>query len=188
MESTAAPAPDGKISGSSGEAAPQNPAGEQPPGQDAGENVKAPWEDDSCRICGIDDDHDNVLLCDGCDAEYHIYCLNPPLPEVPEGNWYCSSCVAVDKGFLEVPSAPDVTAETKAEEKQDEEQVQQKEEDTEEVPEKEPLQSGDLSGDLPWRDLAMKLAVTDYWHLSLAEVSCIFYPFHLLSIACNVIL
>ncbi|CAM6123295.1 unnamed protein product [Calypogeia fissa] len=170
VESTAASAADGKNNGSSSEAAPQNPAGgeQQPSGQEAGETVKAPWEDDSCRICGIDDDHDNVLLCDGCDAEYHIYCLNPPLPEVPEGNWYCSSCVAVDKGFLEVPSAAEeATTETKAEEKQDEEeeQVQQKDEGNEDVPEKEPLQNGDL----PWRDLAMKLEVTDYWHLSLAE-------------------
>jgi hypothetical protein len=26
-----------------------------------------------------------MMLCDHCDAAYHIYCLNPPLPAVPEG-------------------------------------------------------------------------------------------------------
>lgn len=58
---------------------------------------KAPWEEGVCKICGIDKDDDSTLLCDGCDAEYHIYCLVPPLSMIPEGNWYCPSCVAQDK-------------------------------------------------------------------------------------------
>lgn len=55
---------------------------------------KAPWEEGVCKVCGIDRDDDNVLLCDKCDAEYHKYCLNPPLARIPEGNWFCPSCVA----------------------------------------------------------------------------------------------
>ncbi|XP_062218444.1 methyl-CpG-binding domain-containing protein 9-like isoform X2 [Phragmites australis] len=55
---------------------------------------KAPWEDGVCKVCGIDRDDDSVLLCDKCDSEYHTYCLNPPLARIPEGNWYCPSCVA----------------------------------------------------------------------------------------------
>lgn len=54
---------------------------------------KAPWDDGICKICGIDKDDDSVLLCDACDAEYHRYCLNPPLAKIPEGNWYCPSCL-----------------------------------------------------------------------------------------------
>lgn len=54
---------------------------------------KAPWEEGVCKVCGIDKDDDSVLLCDTCDAEYHTYCLNPPLARIPEGNWYCPSCV-----------------------------------------------------------------------------------------------
>lgn len=55
---------------------------------------KAPWDEGVCKVCGIDKDDDSVLLCDTCDAEYHTYCLNPPLVRIPEGNWYCPSCVA----------------------------------------------------------------------------------------------
>ncbi|XP_068636750.1 methyl-CpG-binding domain-containing protein 9-like [Aristolochia californica] len=54
---------------------------------------KAPWEEGVCKVCGIDKDDDSVLLCDTCDSEYHTYCLNPPLMRIPEGNWYCPSCV-----------------------------------------------------------------------------------------------
>lgn len=54
---------------------------------------KAPWDEGVCKICGIDRDDDSVLLCDTCDAEYHKYCLNPPLARIPEGNWYCPSCI-----------------------------------------------------------------------------------------------
>ncbi|KAK2661816.1 hypothetical protein Ddye_000390 [Dipteronia dyeriana] len=54
---------------------------------------KAPWEEGVCKICGVDKDDDSVLLCDTCDAEYHTYCLDPPLARIPEGNWYCPSCV-----------------------------------------------------------------------------------------------
>ncbi|XAR65059.1 Histone acetyltransferase [Bertholletia excelsa] len=56
---------------------------------------KAPWDEGVCKVCGVDKDDDNVLLCDTCDSEYHTYCLNPPLGRIPEGNWYCPSCVAI---------------------------------------------------------------------------------------------
>ncbi|KAF8407933.1 hypothetical protein HHK36_007073 [Tetracentron sinense] len=55
---------------------------------------KAPWDDGICKVCGIDKDDDSVLLCDTCDSEYHTYCLNPPLARIPDGNWYCPTCVA----------------------------------------------------------------------------------------------
>lgn len=34
-----------------------------------------------------------LLLCDGCDHGYHIYCLEPPLKAVPERDWYCDRCL-----------------------------------------------------------------------------------------------
>ncbi|KAF7819608.1 methyl-CpG-binding domain-containing protein 9 [Senna tora] len=60
---------------------------------------KAPWDEGVCKVCGIDRDDDSVLLCDTCDAEYHTYCLNPPLARIPEGNWYCPSCVRCKNTF-----------------------------------------------------------------------------------------
>lgn len=38
-------------------------------------------------------DEDNLLLCDGCDKGYHIYCLDPPLKSIPSGDWFCPSCL-----------------------------------------------------------------------------------------------
>ena len=36
-------------------------------------------------MCWEDEDRKHILLCDKCDAEYHTYCLDPPLEDVPEG-------------------------------------------------------------------------------------------------------
>jgi hypothetical protein len=55
--------------------------------------IGMPWET-ACRACQAEDDDDQMMLCDHCDAAYHIYCLNPPLEVVPEGNWNCPRCAA----------------------------------------------------------------------------------------------
>ena len=58
----------------------------------------------SCVNCGIDDFDDMSLICDGCDAVYHIWCLDPPLSEVPSGDWYCERCVRARLGMFNVTS------------------------------------------------------------------------------------
>jgi hypothetical protein len=50
-----------------------------------------------CLTCGEDDDHANLLLCEGCNDEYHTYCLDPPLRAVPTGDWFCGKFCIIDK-------------------------------------------------------------------------------------------
>ncbi|KAK5813313.1 lysine-specific demethylase JMJ17 isoform X2 [Gossypium arboreum] len=69
------------------------------------------------KVCKVEEeDHDQIceqcrsglhgevmLLCDRCNKGWHIYCLSPPLKQVPPGNWYCFECLNSDKdsfGFI----------------------------------------------------------------------------------------
>jgi hypothetical protein len=55
------------------------------------EPLGCPWVQ-SCRVCLKDKNDDKMMLCDHCDASYHIYCLSPPLKAVPEDAWVCGRC------------------------------------------------------------------------------------------------
>lgn len=39
---------------------------------------------DACCVCWQNEDQGRILICDGCDQEYHAYCVDPPLAELPE--------------------------------------------------------------------------------------------------------
>ncbi|XP_077114344.1 chromodomain-helicase-DNA-binding protein 4 isoform X4 [Ranitomeya variabilis] len=60
---------------------------------DLDETVGDPEEEDHhmefCRVCK---DGGELLCCDACPSSYHIHCLNPPLPEIPNGEWLCPRC------------------------------------------------------------------------------------------------
>ncbi|XP_046913050.2 nucleosome-remodeling factor subunit NURF301 E(bx) [Dermatophagoides farinae] len=45
--------------------------------------------DEHCRSC-----HKNgeMLMCDSCPAVFHLSCLDPPLKQVPEQEWFCPIC------------------------------------------------------------------------------------------------
>ncbi|XP_044479074.1 methyl-CpG-binding domain-containing protein 9-like [Mangifera indica] len=70
---------------------------------------KAPWDEGVCKVCGVDKDDDSVLLCDTCDAEYHTYCLDPPLARIPGGNWYCPSCVVSNDMLQDLSRSSEVS-------------------------------------------------------------------------------
>ena len=44
------------------------------------------------QVCRLGNREDMMLLCDRCDQGYHMYCLDPPLEEVPIEDWFCSQC------------------------------------------------------------------------------------------------
>ncbi|XP_075955886.1 bromodomain adjacent to zinc finger domain protein 2A isoform X1 [Anarhichas minor] len=50
----------------------------------------------NCQVCRKGDNDDCLLLCDGCDRGCHMYCLRPKITQVPEGDWFCPTCVAQD--------------------------------------------------------------------------------------------
>ncbi|XP_076158076.1 chromodomain-helicase-DNA-binding protein 4a [Alosa pseudoharengus] len=64
-------------------------------GSEAEEEIEAAAEEDDhhmeyCRVCK---DGGELLCCDSCPSSYHIHCLNPPLPEIPNGEWICPRCL-----------------------------------------------------------------------------------------------
>ncbi|XP_044485625.1 lysine-specific demethylase 5A isoform X2 [Mangifera indica] len=65
--------------------------------------VKAEELDQICDQCKSGLHGEVMLLCDRCNKGWHIYCLAPPLKQIPPGNWYCQDCLNSDKdsfGFV----------------------------------------------------------------------------------------
>jgi len=60
-----------------------------------GEGGGAKNAEDKCQVCKLVDGEAEMILCDDCNQGFHIYCLNPKLPKVPEGDWYCQSCYSL---------------------------------------------------------------------------------------------
>ncbi|KAK9815308.1 hypothetical protein WJX72_001386 [[Myrmecia] bisecta] len=55
------------------------------------EPVMEVHDDTACQVCGRTDDEEHLVLCDGCDVGCHIYCSEPKMETVPEGDWFCSA-------------------------------------------------------------------------------------------------
>ncbi|XP_077424808.1 uncharacterized protein phrf1 [Vanacampus margaritifer] len=67
---------------------------QKPVRKDDVETVDLDLEQTNCEVCQGSDREDRLLLCDGCDAGYHMECLTPPLDTVPVEEWFCPECVA----------------------------------------------------------------------------------------------
>ena len=48
---------------------------------------------DACGVCKLSNKQSEMLECDKCNQGYHMFCMDPPLSEVPEGDWFCHKCV-----------------------------------------------------------------------------------------------
>lgn len=71
--------------------------------EEENEKEKEKELDQICEQCRSGLHGDVMLLCDRCNKGWHLYCLSPPLEQVPSGNWYCLECVNSDKdsfGFV----------------------------------------------------------------------------------------
>lgn len=70
-----------------------------------------------CRKCYGKHDSANILVCDGCEDEWHIYCLSPPLSTVPEtSQWHCGKCKSKKEKGSRPRGRPPLHAKKKEEE------------------------------------------------------------------------
>lgn len=70
-----------------------------------------PSQDHACVECGSTSHARNMLLCDGCNAGYHLWCLEPPLTAVPEGYFICPKCAAAGVTEQQIDMRQQQTAE-----------------------------------------------------------------------------
>uniref|UniRef100_A0A8D0ABL9 Chromodomain helicase DNA binding protein 3 n=1 Tax=Sander lucioperca TaxID=283035 RepID=A0A8D0ABL9_SANLU len=61
--------------------------------EDSEDRVISEEDDDHMEFCRVCKDGGELLCCDTCTSSYHIHCLNPPLPEIPNGEWLCPRCM-----------------------------------------------------------------------------------------------
>ncbi|KAG8225258.1 hypothetical protein J437_LFUL006490 [Ladona fulva] len=59
-----------------------------------GEGVQEQEEDEHMEFCRVCKDGGELLCCDSCPSAYHTFCLNPPLTDIPDGDWKCPRCSA----------------------------------------------------------------------------------------------
>ncbi|KAF9478416.1 jumonji superfamily protein [Pholiota conissans] len=51
-------------------------------------------EQQNCEICHKKNRGEEMLLCDGCDCGFHMFCLDPPLDTIPKDQWFCFTCLS----------------------------------------------------------------------------------------------
>ncbi|XP_069683396.1 chromodomain-helicase-DNA-binding protein Mi-2 homolog isoform X2 [Periplaneta americana] len=59
-----------------------------------GEGIQEQDDDEHMEFCRVCKDGGELLCCDSCPSAYHTFCLNPPLTDIPDGDWKCPRCSA----------------------------------------------------------------------------------------------
>jgi len=118
----------------------------------------------NCSICKSGDNDEKLLLCDECEEGHaHIYCLNPPLENIPEGDWSCQSCVAKKNAEKTVSKkrtfeqTPEKEKEKKSPKKA---KITQKKTSQKEIPQENPKISENES--LPNQQIAVKEPICSF--------------------------
>ncbi|KAK3283800.1 hypothetical protein CYMTET_8518 [Cymbomonas tetramitiformis] len=72
-------------------------------------SAASPGKHHACEVCRREDGEAEMLLCDTCNRGYHIWCLQPALTQIPEGEWQCPKCrgVGVEAAVAEVTAKAD---------------------------------------------------------------------------------
>jgi len=59
-----------------------------------------------CAKCGGKDKPEMCIICDECDDGFHLWCLVPPLAEMPtDEHWYCPDCRTDDSKIVKAGEA-----------------------------------------------------------------------------------
>uniref|UniRef100_A0A8C6X9Q0 Bromodomain adjacent to zinc finger domain protein 1A n=1 Tax=Naja naja TaxID=35670 RepID=A0A8C6X9Q0_NAJNA len=107
-----------------------------------------------CKMCRKKGDAESMVLCDGCDRGYHIYCIRPKLKAVPDGDWFCPECRPKQRSRRlssrqrpSVESDEEAIEEIKEEDEISCEEIGQSEDDYEEEEEDENVDNSDSQED-----------------------------------------
>ncbi|XP_070796570.1 bromodomain adjacent to zinc finger domain protein 1A isoform X2 [Pituophis catenifer annectens] len=107
-----------------------------------------------CKMCRKKGDAESMVLCDGCDRGYHIYCIRPKLKAVPDGDWFCPECRPKQRSRRlssrqrpSVESDEEAIEEIKEEDEISYEEIGQSEDDYEEEEEDENIDNSDSQED-----------------------------------------
>ncbi|XP_043714625.1 uncharacterized protein LOC122662984 [Telopea speciosissima] len=46
-----------------------------------------------CKVCGLSENPQNMLICDHCEEAFHVSCLNPKVKKLPVDDWFCQPCL-----------------------------------------------------------------------------------------------
>jgi hypothetical protein len=68
--------------------------------KELGTLVNSTYMDSHISYCVQCKDGGDLMCCDGCPAAYHPACLG--LINVPDGSWFCPSCVQVSTSDVKV--------------------------------------------------------------------------------------
>ena len=63
-------------------------------------------DDAFCTKCKGKKRAAQMLLCDGCNQGMHLFCMEPPLDAVPDGDYYCVECHQLRQQRVEASEAP----------------------------------------------------------------------------------